>query len=121
MSGSIVNRNLREYALPASGCRKLSASLLSRFWQVALRRALSPFAGDLEHQMKDVPVLRHVGCRRILKKSMHPTINRIALCEVGIDSRAEFTISSIRLLFTMRLAMIGIHWDESFENWRENR
>jgi hypothetical protein len=45
---------------------------------------------------------------------MYPAVNRVALREIGIDSRAEFAISSIRLLFAMRLAMIGIHRDESF-------
>jgi len=112
---------LTEYALPACGCRKLSASLLSGFWQIAQRRTLSPFAGDFEHQVEDVPVLRHVGCRGILKRPMYPAVNRVALRKIGIDSRAEFAISSVGLLFTMRLAMIGIHTDESFENWRENR
>src|SRR5579864_7392224 len=112
---------LTEDALPASRRWKLSASLLSGFWQVAQRRTLSPFAGDFEHQVEDVPVLRHVGCRGILKGPMYPAVNRVALREIGIDGRAESTISSIRLLFAMRLAMIGIHRDESFENWREHR
>lgn len=52
---------------------------------------------------------------------MYPPVNRTPLREIGINGRTKFAISAIWLFFAMRLAVIGIHQNESLEIALRNR